>query len=147
MANIEDIVKRGNEAFNSRDIDGLIDLYASDAEFKGPGKMVFKGKDQIRKFTEGWIQGFPDCKIRSVNTIATGNTVVDEGIFTGTHTGVFPTPMGDIPPTGKKVEGEYVDVFEFAGDKVISDRLMFDRLQLMEQLGLAPAPAAAGASA
>jgi predicted ester cyclase len=145
VANIEAIIERGNDAFNRHDIDGLIELYADNAEFKGPGGMVSKGKAEIRRFTEGWIQGFPDCKVHTHNRIVSGNTVVEEGVFTGTHTGVFPTPMGDIPPTGKKVEGEYVDVFVFENDKVVSDRLTFDRMQLMEQLGLAPAPAAAGA--
>ena len=143
MANIEDIVKRGSELFNAHDIDGLMELYAPNAEFRGPGNMVFKGHGEIRRFTEGWIQGFPDCKVKAVNRHVAGNTVVEEGIFTGTHTGVFPTPMGDIPPTGKRVEGEYVDVFEFAGDKLVSDRLTFDRMQMMEQLGLVPAPAGA----
>jgi len=147
VANIEELIERGNQAFNRHDVDGVLSLYADNAEMKGPGGMVSKGKDEIRRFTEGWIQGFPDCKITVTNRIVSGNTLVEEGVFTGTHTGTFPTPMGDIPPTGGKVEGEFVDIFVVENDKVVSDRLTFDRLQLMEQLGLIPAPAGAGAGA
>jgi predicted ester cyclase len=55
--------------------------------------------------------------------------------------------MGDIPATGRRVEGPYVDIFDFEGDKVIRDSLYLDRMDLMEQLGLVPTPAGAGASA
>ena len=145
MANVEEIIERGNDAFNRHDVNALMQLYGDNAEFRGPGGMVARGHDEIRRFTEGWIQGFPDAKITSHNRIISGNTVVEEGVFTGTHTGIVPTPMGDIPPTGKKVEGEFVDVFELENGKIVSDRLTFDRMQLMEQLGLVPAPAGAGA--
>jgi hypothetical protein len=147
VANLEDIVKRGNELFNAHDVKGLTGLYASNAKMYGPGDMVMNGPGEIARFTEGWIQGFPDCAIRPINHFVVGNVVIEEGVFTGTHTGVFPTPMGDIPATGRRVEGPFVDIFEFDGDKIVSDRLTFDRLRLMEQLGLMPTPAGAGASA
>ena len=108
--------------------------------------MVARGKAEIRKLTESWIKGFPDAEVHDHRLTAEGNVVIAEGTFRGTHTGPFATPMGEIPPTGRTVEGPYVDVFEFEGDKVKTDRLSFDRMQLMEQLGLVPTPAAAGAS-
>ena len=145
MGTPREVFDRGHALFNKHDVDGLLEIYSDDAELKGPGGMTFKGKAEIAQFTRGWIQGFPDCLTKSTNVIEAGNYIVEEGIFTGTHSGVFPTPMGDIPPTGKRVEGPYVDVFEIREGKVVSDRLTFDRLQLMEQLGLVPEPAAAGA--
>jgi predicted ester cyclase len=89
------------------------------------------------------VPGFPDAKVRSERLIVAGSTVIEEGIFTGTHTGVFSTPTGDIPPTGRKVEGPYVNIFDLEGDKVVRNRLTFDRLDLLEKLGLAPVPAMA----
>jgi len=138
-----EVFDRGHDLFNRHDVDGLMDLYADNAELKGPGGMTFKGKDAIAQFARGWIQGFPDCLTTSTNVIEAGSTIIEEGVFTGTHTGVFPTPMGDIPPTGKNVKGEYVDVYDIRDGKVVSDRLTFDRMQLMEQLGLVPQPAGA----
>jgi predicted ester cyclase len=50
---------------------------------------------------------------------------------------------GDVPPTGRKVDGPYVNIFDFEGDRVVRNRLTFDRLDLLEKLGLAPVPAMA----
>ena len=107
--------------------------------------MELKGIDAISQFTQGWFQGFPDATIRTDKYIEAGDTIVQEGVFTGTHTGVFPTPMGDIPPTGKRVEGRFADVFVVKDGKFVSDHLFFDRMDMMEQLGLVPAPAGAAA--
>jgi uncharacterized protein (TIGR02246 family) len=145
MGSAREVVERGNTLFNAHDLDGVTEMYAPDAEFIGPGDMVLKGRDAIRQFTQGWFQGFPDARITVKNTYLDGSTVIEEGTFSGTHTGVFPTPMGDIPPTGRRVEGPFVDIFEIRDDQVVSDRLSFDRMQLMEQLGLMPAPAGAAA--
>ena len=142
MASAREVYEKGTKAFNDHDIDTLIDLYADDAEFRGPGGLVASGKDEIRRFTQGWFQGFPDCKATGSNVIVTDSHIIEEGVFTGTHTGVFPTPMGDIPPTGRSVSGAYVDVFEIRDGKILSDHLSFDRMELMEQLGLMPQPAA-----
>ena len=71
---------------------------------------------------------------------------IGEGVFTGTHKGTLRTPAGDIPATQAKVRGEYVGINEFRNGKVVRQSLMFDRLQLMEQLGLAPVRVTAGRS-
>jgi predicted ester cyclase len=146
MANPKELVERGTKLFNAHDVEGLLELYAPHAEVHAPGGMVARGRNEIRKFTQSWIQGFPDAKVRSERQLVSGSTVIEEGIFTGTHTGAFPTPMGDIPPTGRRVEGPYVDIYDFEGERLVRDRLVFDRMQLMEQLGLAPVPAGATTS-
>lgn len=142
MGSLREIIEEGERAFNAKDVDAFVALYSPDAELIAPGGMELKGIDAIRRFTEGWFQGFPDSKLRADRFVETGDTIVEEGVFTGTHNGVFPTPMGDIPPTGKRVEGRFADVFVIRNGKVIADHLFFDRMELMEQLGLAPAPAA-----
>jgi ketosteroid isomerase-like protein len=68
--------------------------------------------------------------------------VVEMGTFSGTHTGVFHTPDGDIPPTGRPVKAPYVNVLSFRDGMFVAGDLMFDRLALLEQLGLVPEPAA-----
>lgn len=143
MASPLDVVEQGGEAFNAHDSKAMRALYADNAEFRGPGGMVAKGPDEIIAFLEGWYQGFPDCKTKVNKRWVDGDTVIEEGVFVGTHTGVFPTPMGDVPPTGRSVEGAYVDIFVVRDGKLISDRLTFDRMELLEQLGLVPQPAGA----
>jgi predicted ester cyclase len=66
--------------------------------------------------------------------------VTVEGVFSGTHNGTLKSPMGDIPATGRKVKGEFIQVFEIDRGLVKRDNLIYDQVQLMTQLGLAPAP-------
>jgi hypothetical protein len=89
------------------------------------------------------VPGIPGCQRPQREADRRGIDRDRRGTFTGTHTGVFSTPTGDIPPTGRKVEGPYVNIFDLEGDKVVRNRLTFDRLDLLEKLGLAPVPAMA----
>ena len=57
--------------------------------------------------------------------------------------GVLHGPMGDIPPTGRSVEVNYIQVLRFRDGKHVSFNLMFDRLTMLEQLGLVPTSAVA----
>src|SRR5919109_4318749 len=99
------IVERGMKAFNARDLEQLARDAAPDAEYSAPGDMKFKGPQAIKEYNQGWIDAFPDARVENTNIVAQGNTVVVEGIFSGTHKGTLKTPMGDIPATGNKVKG------------------------------------------
>ena len=72
-----------------------------------------------------------------------GDIVVEEGTFTGTHHGTLHTPAGDIAATGRRAAVDYIHVLRYRDDKHVSFKLVFDRLQMLEQLGLVPAPAPA----
>ena len=61
-----------------------------------------------------------------------GDTAVEEGTFTGTHTGVLHGPMGDVPPTGRSVRLPYIQVLRFRDGKHASFNLVLDRLQMLE---------------
>jgi ketosteroid isomerase-like protein len=67
------------------------------------------------------------------------DVAVEEGTSSGTQNGVLRNPMGDIPPTGRAVAVAYIQVLRFRDGKHTSFNLMFDRLLMLEQLGLAPA--------
>lgn len=46
--------------------------------------------------------------------------------------------MGEFQPTGRSVNLDYIQVLRFRAGKHVSFNLMFDRLQIVEQLGLIP---------
>jgi hypothetical protein len=46
-----------------------------------------------------------------------------------------------VPPTGRKVKGEFVQVFEIDRGLVKRNHLIFDQAEMMTQLGVAPAGA------
>ena len=83
---------------------------------------------------------FHEPLVLAVGPLAQGNQVVVEGVFTGTHNGTLKTPMGDVPATGNKVSGEYIQVFDVDRGLVKKVHMIYDQVQLMTQLGMAPAP-------
>jgi ketosteroid isomerase-like protein len=60
------------------------------------------------------------------------------------HGGILHSPAGDIAPTGRPVRLDYIQVLRFRDGEHVSFNLMFDRLVMLEQLGIVPTPAAAG---
>jgi hypothetical protein len=76
--------------------------------------------------------------VEAKNIFTAGGTVIVEGIFTGTHDGTLKTPVGDVRATGRKVRGEFVQIFEVDRGLVKRDSLLYDQVQLMTQLGMAP---------
>jgi steroid delta-isomerase-like uncharacterized protein len=144
MMNPREAFERGTDTFNAHDIDGFAAVLADDVVFEAPGGMRGEGKEACAGFFGSWFAAFPDAHVDVHNVHFIDDVVVEEGTFTGTHDGVLRTPTGDIPPTGRRVNLGYIQVLRFRDGKHASFNLMFDRLAMLEQLGLIPAPAAAG---
>jgi ketosteroid isomerase-like protein len=141
-----DAFELGTDTFNAHDLDGFAALLADDVVFAAPGGMHGEGRAACVEFFGSWIAAFPDAHVEVHGIHILGDLAVEEGTFTGTHHGVLHSPAGDIPPTGRSVTLEYIQVLRFRGGKHVSFNLMFDRLLMLEQLGLALAPAAAPGS-
>jgi predicted ester cyclase len=136
--------EKGTQTFNAHDIDGFTSVLADHVTYHAPGGMSGQGKEACAQFFAGWFAAFPDAHVDVHALHITGDVAVEEGTFTGTHNGVLHSPAGDIPPTGRPVTVGYIQVLRFRNGKHISFNLMYDRLLLLEQLGLIPAPAATG---
>jgi steroid delta-isomerase-like uncharacterized protein len=135
--------EKGTDTFNAHDIEGFADVVADDVVFQAPGGMRGEGKAACVEFYGGWWSAFPDGHVEVHRLHIIDDVVVEEGTFTGTHQGVLRTPAGEVPPTGRSVSLEYIQVLRFREGKHVSFNLMFDRLLMLEQLGLVPAPAPA----
>jgi steroid delta-isomerase-like uncharacterized protein len=146
MADPKQVVERGVEAWRARDAEAFAALYGEDSTISAPGGMELRGPEGAKMFMAGWTAAFPDNDVEILIRHECGSIVVEEGIFSGTHTGDLVTPDGQvIPATGKSVRAPYVDVFEVEGDIVKRERLFFDRLELLTQLGVVPEPEVAPA--
>jgi len=134
--------ERGTETFNAHDITGFAAVLADDVVFEAPGGLRGQGKVACSEFYSGWFAAFPDAHVDVQRVHVIDDVVVEEGTFTGTHNGVLHGAGGDIPATGRPINIAYIQVLRFRNGKHVSFNLMFDRLALLEQLGLIPRPAA-----
>jgi steroid delta-isomerase-like uncharacterized protein len=93
--------------------------------------------DEAITLWQGWAQAFPDSKATFHSALASGNTVVLEVTWKGTHKGSLQTPKGPIAATGKSISVRSCIVGEIAGDKLRLQRQYFDMATLLQQLGVA----------
>jgi steroid delta-isomerase-like uncharacterized protein len=135
MADVIELARRHDDAFNSQDADGRAAIEAPDIEFVMPGGMTLRGHEQVMQVVRAFWDALPDAKITAVDQVAVGNVVVAEGTIAGTHSGTFRTPQGEIPQTGKPVTLRYAAVKRFKDDRLVSEHLYFDQLEFLQQLG------------
>jgi predicted ester cyclase len=135
MEDLESLGRRALALLDQRRYDEWEATMVPDATFVGPG-MTLQGRAQIRQFVEGFQQAFPDVKHRIDRMLVSGNTLIYEGTFTGTHTGVLHAPGGDVPPTGRRIEMPEAQIVTVVDGLATSLRTYFDRLEMMTQLGL-----------
>ena len=132
--------ERGTHTFNAHDMEGFADVLADDVAFAAPGGLCGTGKPACVAFFGGWFDAFPDAHVDVLACHILNDVAIEEGVFTGTQNGVLQSATGDIPPTGRSVKIDYIQVLRFRDGKHISFSLMFDRLAMLEQLGLANPP-------
>jgi len=96
------------------------------------------GITTLQGYTD-WMKGLltfmPDGRyeIKSFAVDDVRNNVAGFGVFRATHTG----EGGPVPPTGKKVEADYVYVMEFDGDRIRHMTKIWNDAISMKQLGWA----------
>lgn len=90
----------------------------------------------LEGYTE-WMKGLltpiPDGRyeIRSFAVDEDRRNVAAYGVFRGTHTG----QGGPVPPTGKRVEADYVYIMEFDGDRIRHMTKIWNDGVSLKQLG------------
>jgi len=140
MASPKEAADRHVTAFNEKDLEKFVGNESPDIEFVIPGGITLRGRDQVREYMKLLWNAFPDMKVAAVYQVIAGDTVVTEQTFSGTHTGTMRTPKGDVPATGKRVQGRQVAVQRVKDGQIWSEHLYFDQLEFLEALGLVPNP-------
>jgi predicted ester cyclase len=81
------------------------------------------------------IGGFPGLRFDAEDVLSIGDKVVARTRATGTNTGSF---MG-MPPTGKGVDVQLIDILRFGDDGLVHEHWgVMDTMSLMQQLGVVP---------
>ena len=134
---VVDIAKAQVIAYNEKDWDKVKAGVAPEVVYDELGtQRKVEGVNEVLDLWKGWATAMPDSKATFNSEVASGNTVVLEITWRGTHKGPLKTPDGEIPPTGKNFELRACQVVEVANDKVKSVRHYFDMGSLLRQLGV-----------
>ena len=138
MSTNNDVLERYVERYNAGDLDSIMELYADDAVQWMPDG-TFTGREAIRDRLVRELAAFPDVQWTVSSFVEEGDAFADEWFFVGTHTGPLVLPDGtELPPTGKRVELQGMELVKMRDGKIVVDNLYYDNLAIASQLGLAP---------
>ena len=100
-----------------------------------PGKVV-SGRAGMRGLVASYREAFPDLRFDIVEQFVDGNVVISRWRAGGTQRGSL---MG-IAPTGRRAaDVEGITISSFEGGRIARDRVVWDTLGLLRQLGVVPA--------
>jgi predicted ester cyclase len=138
MENYRTLLEQYVERYNKGDLDGVMELYAEDAVQLMPDG-TYEGRSAIRDRLAKELGAFSDLAHRYLSYVEEGDAFADEFVFAGTHTGPLTLPDGsELPPTGRRVEVQGMELVRVRDGKVVVDNLYYDNVAVAAQLGLLP---------
>ncbi|NIO11529.1 MAG: DUF4440 domain-containing protein [Deltaproteobacteria bacterium] len=130
------ILRQLEEVMNKHNPDAIDEFYAPDLVYHNAPPGIPPTREGVKAQVAMYMGAFPDTKVTSDFLVAEGDKVVIRWTATGTHTG----DLGEIPATGKRTKTTGIAIFRVAGGKIVEEWFESDTMDLMQQLGVVPAP-------
>jgi carboxymethylenebutenolidase len=96
------------------------------------------GHDELKRFYKYHFIGAnpPDTAMKLISRTVGASSLVDEMLFSFTHTSEIDWMLPGIAPTGRKVEIALVAIVQFRGDKLVHEHIYWDQASVLVQIGL-----------
>ena len=124
------------EGINDFNLDLFDELLSPDyvrySQAAPPGLEKITGIETYKGFLRAFKTAFPDYQEEILHIMAEQDKVFIRTRGTATHTG----PLGDVPPTNKKLMIENFGVFRLEEGKIKEIWVSWDNLAMLRQLGL-----------
>ena len=129
----EAVVREHMESENHHDFDTTIGTFSHPRYEIIPTGDIYDGVEQVRGNYPESRTAFTDQRNELISLRHADDAVIVEFDLLGTHSG----PLREIQPTGREFRTRVVAFFIFEGDRIICERVYFDQLSILSQLGLA----------
>ena len=131
------------EAWNQNKVSVVDEIYSPDNIHhfgSTPGPL---GPNELRNMIKSWRDAIPDYQAHIEEMIAERDLVVTLLRFTGTHTGTgtFQVASRTVTPSNKTFEEAEILIMRLANGQIVESWATWDRLSLLEQLGVIAKPA------
>jgi uncharacterized protein (TIGR02246 family) len=134
---IRELAERYGEAWNSQDLDAIMDLHTDDSVFvaHAAGTPPAEGKQAVREAFAGYLALLPDINFAERALHVGDDHWVLESIMSGTVAGSIEVDGESLGQGGARVEVDCVDVIEVRDGLVASKQTYIDSLAMQGQLG------------
>ena len=125
--------------FSTRDTEATLATMTDDAYVNHiPTMTGGNGKAALRQFySRDFIPSMPlDTTLTPVSRTVGENQLVDEMIFSFTHTREIPWMLPGIAPTNRRVEVPLVAIVHFRDGKLAHEHIYWDQASVLKQIGL-----------
>ena len=125
--------------FVTRDTEATLDTMVEDAYVNHiPVLTGGHGKAELRRFySTDFIPAMPpDTALKPISRTIGTDQLVDEMIFSFTHTQEMPWMLPGVAPTGKRVEVPLVAIVRFRDGKLAHEHIYWDQASVLKQIGL-----------
>ncbi len=129
-------VRLFEEVINQEKASVIDEIFATDATVHDPFTGTSHGVEALKGLLGIFDAAFPHHRVRVEQVIADGDYVAVLHTHLATHGGPF---MG-LPATGKSIEVNGLELFRFAGDRIVEFWRKDDDASMLIQLGVLPAP-------
>lgn len=129
--------------FATRDTESTLDTMVDDAYVNHVPVMTGgRGKEALRAFySRDFIPCMPpDTTLTPVSRTVGKDQLVDEMIFSFTHTKEMPWMLPGIAPTNRRVEIALVAIVRFREGKLKHEHIYWDQASVLKQIGLISDP-------
>ena len=129
--------------FSTRDTEATLATMVEDAYVNHvPVLTGGRGKSELRRFySNDFIPKMPpDTTLTPVSRTVGEDQLVDEMIFSFTHTIEMPWMLPGVPPTHKHVEVPLVAIVRFRDGKLAHEHIYWDQASVLRQIGLLTDP-------
>jgi steroid delta-isomerase-like uncharacterized protein len=132
----EEIVREHMDSENRYEFDATLETFDHPRYELIPTGEVHDGPEEVMGYFEETRRAFPDQRNELLALHHADDAVLVEAVIRGTHKG----PLRSLPPMGREFELPILAIFMFDGDKLLCERVYFDQLTVLRQLGVARDP-------
>ena len=137
------IVRRYREAHNTNNLSLIDDVLAPTFVAHEMLPNVPQTIEGAKMVHQSSAAVFPDVQLRTDALIAEGDKVVEQWTMIAHHTGA-PFFIGNVPPSGNKVEVTGITTYRIADGKIVETWSNMDFVGVLQQVGVIPPPAQPG---
>jgi carboxymethylenebutenolidase len=125
--------------FETRDVDATMATMVDEPYVNHiPTMAGGVGHDELKRFYKYHFIGAnpADTRIVPISRTVGTDSLVDEMVFSFTHTSEIDWMLPDIAPTGRKVDIPLVAIVQFRDGKLVHEHIYWDQASVLVQIGL-----------